>query len=304
MTMSAHPPAPSRASPYREIAAGGAWAPRVVNVGDRVGQSVVLRDLGVASQCRRFEITCHHCDCIQIRSTGQINAALRYGRPLVCPKCVGEGYLARKFEVQDRRLERVLAGGPMYTAFEIDDMCSSVLNDLEAEFGPSNDDTPISEMTIAVGWPYSAHEKKKTEDAVDEYVEESAEVRAWRREMNNVAFAKRDAEYRMALERAAAAQTDANRKHWKILRRAYQREQEVFAERARDAAKALDSFEAVGGRLDTPPIEQLPSLVIGSYEQLIVGRIHRAPRPHDPCPCDNGLTFSMCHGFTIEGESE
>ena len=137
----------------------------------------------------------------------------------------------------------------------------------------------MADMTIAAGWPYSANAKKK-DDAVAEYIEESEADRAWRREMRNYAFAKRDREYRMALERAQQAQTDANREHWKILRRAYQREQEVFAERAQGAAKVLETFVGVGGQLDA------------------------GPRPDDPCPCQNGLPFALCHGFVRPGGDE
>jgi len=242
------PPAPI----YREIPTGGQWARRSVTLGERVGQSIVVRDLGIVGRCRRFEITCQFCEAIQIRSAGQINAALRYNRPITCPQCLGEGRLARALETQDKRLARVLAGGPMYTCFEIDSICDGVRNDLEVEFGAStHDDIPISDMTIAAGWPYSANVPAK--DAVAEYIGETAAERAWRHEMHNTLFRKRDLEYRAAL------------------RRAYERDQGQFAERAQEAARALEEFIEAGGRLSVA-------------------------QPSKPCPCGSGLVFADCHG--------
>jgi hypothetical protein len=237
---------------YREIKTGGRWARRSVAVGDRVGQSIVVRDIGLVGKCRRFEITCQFCEVIQIRSAGQINAALRYERSITCPRCLSEGRLAKCLDIQDKRLERVLGGGPVYTLYEEDAICDGVLSDLEAEFGPStHDDMPISEMTIAAGWPYSANVPAK--DAVAEYIGETEAERAWRHEMNSILFAKRDLEYRTAL------------------RRAYERDQEKFTERAHEAAKALESFVQAGGQLSVT-------------------------QPRDPCPCSSGLAFADCHG--------
>jgi hypothetical protein len=278
---------------YREIPTGGQWARRSVTVGDRIGPSVVLRDLGVSVKCRRFEVTCHFCDCVQIRSTEQINASLRRNRPIVCPECLKEGRLIRSFAIQDKRLERVLAGGPTYTLFEIDDMCSDVLSDLEAEFGPSiEDDASIADMTIAAGWPYSAGEFKK--DVVAEYIEESEADRMWRREMNNAAFAKRDLEYRMALRRAYERQTEetraANREYQALLRRAYERDQVEFAKRAQEAAEVLESVIEVGGEVYEPPapVEDQP----GAIRSNQFSRLSRKA----PCPCGSRLTFGNCHG--------
>jgi len=275
---------------YCEIPTGGRWSPRQVAIGDRVGQSVVLRDLGVSINCRRFEITCHFCEHIQIRSTGQINDALRRNRPIVCPECLREGRLARAFVVQDKRLERVLDGGPMYTAFELDDICSDVLFDLEAEFGPSIENESIADLTIATGWPYSASAPKK--DAAAEHIMASLEDRAWRREMNNAIFAKRDLEYRAALRRAYERQTEemraANREHQKLLRQVHEREQKEFMESARKAAEALESVIAAGGEIFEPLI---------SEDDLVVIRDRQLSRKA-PCPCGSRLTFSECHGST------
>src|SRR5271154_315208 len=96
---------------YHEISTGGRWSPRTISVGEVIGKSKVLADLGVTSGCRRFEVTCEHCECIQIRSAGQLNTSLRRKTPVTCPRCLTDGRIAHAFETVDYRTERVLAGG-------------------------------------------------------------------------------------------------------------------------------------------------------------------------------------------------
>jgi hypothetical protein len=232
----------------RQVSTGGRMARRTIAVGDRIGQSVVLRDLGTSIKHRRFEVTCHFCERVQIRSAGQINNALRCNCPLVCPDCRREERIIRMHAVQDYRLERVLSGGPMYTVAELDDICADVIEELEAEHGPVDEDATESPFNVDPGWPYTAQALKK--DTVSEYLAEFKE-REWRRERNNARFAKRDLEYRKAIARA------------------YAREDERFAERAREAAEALEKFVAAGGRIVTN---------------------------EDMCPCESGRSFFECHG--------
>src|SRR5271155_3135467 len=138
---------------FHEIPTGGKLARREICIGDKIGNSVVLADLGMTLGHRRWEVTCHFCDKKQIRSTGQLNETLRKEKQVTCPKCVHDGFAARGLEVQDKRLERVLAGGPTYTVFEIEKICDDVKKALEEECGFVDEDLLATvwsrgEMTI------------------------------------------------------------------------------------------------------------------------------------------------------------
>ena len=147
------------ASHFTEVKTGGRYARRNVVLGEMVGESEVVERLGFGLERSRGILWSVKCVCgeLQIRSSGQINAALRKGHSLSCPPCVKEYLRGSGAYLRDQRslarLERVLDGGPVWSAYEIADLQAEVLSDLEAEFGPTVERTlTIAEMQSAVGW--------------------------------------------------------------------------------------------------------------------------------------------------------
>jgi hypothetical protein len=236
---------------YREVKTGGRWAQRSIAIGDAIGNSKVLRDLGISSHCRRFEVTCEYCMCKQIRSTGQLNAALRNHKKIACPRCVSEGRVARKLEFGDFRLERVLAGGPIYSHYEMQDICDAVLNDLIAEWGYPEE--PKESFEIADGWPYSAGGAAK--DAIESYMEDAKFEHRYQSFKEKQAAEKRDYDYRIALKqhylREAITTSKRDRDYRVALKQHYLREERNFGERAKEAAEALVEFTQVGGSIES-----------------------------------------------------
>lgn len=83
----------------------------------------------------------------------------------------------RHLERMDRRTERVLAGGPVWSDFESLLLAQQVREDLESHFGTVDDDDRVAPemMVIAVGfWP------SKGEPAVDRGQSESEKAHARR----------------------------------------------------------------------------------------------------------------------------
>ena len=151
---------------YREVKTGGRYAPRIPVPGEAVGESRVIERIGLRPGRAGFNsrsaetiwsVACS-CGSIQIRTSGQINHALRRGHSLVCPACVKEyqqGSAAYTMDERSRlRLERVLDGGPVWSHWETMTLQAEVLADLEEEFGALDEDPlSIAEMQISVGWP-------------------------------------------------------------------------------------------------------------------------------------------------------
>jgi hypothetical protein len=159
-------------SVFREAKVGGRFAPRSPIPGEVVGESRVLERLGTREGAIIWSVTCS-CARIQIRSSNQINRAIRRGHSLLCPDCISEYRRGSAAYVVDQRsqarLERVLDGGPIWSDFETADLQAQVLADLEEEFGPLDKDShcTIAEMQISVGWPSgrkipTAEEKEAT----------------------------------------------------------------------------------------------------------------------------------------------
>lgn len=290
---------PKKRDPFHETQAGGRFARREICLGDRIGNSVVLKDLGVTLGNRQWEVTCHYCEKVQIRSTGQLNHNIRSERQVLCPVCVRDGFAARGLEVSDKRLERVLAGGPIYTAFEVDCICDDVRKALFEEHGlPLHDeDEPIpvwsrGEMaivglTIADGFPYSAKSKKAADDGMKDYAATS-DKRYWRRKEEDTAArvkaSKQSDEIQEALVKAKAqakAQAEAKEIELRqVAKRWYERDNAEFKDRAKGASKYLKQFASAGGRLEASAIVEGASIT------------------DEACPCGSGRNFVDCHGET------
>jgi len=153
---------------YREVKTGGRYAPRIPVPGETVGESRVIERIGVrpgssdnvGSAGTIWSVACA-CGTIQIRSSGQINHALRRGYSLLCPDCVNEYQQGSAAYTRDERgksrLERVLDGGPIWSHWETATLQAEVLADLEQEFGALDEDVfTVDEMQIGAGWPYQA----------------------------------------------------------------------------------------------------------------------------------------------------
>ena len=142
---------------YREVKTGGRHAPRVPVPGEAVGESRVVERVGLRGKDAIWSVACS-CGSIQIRSSNQINHALRRGYSLLCPECVKEyqrGSAAYSMDERSRlRLERVLDGGPVWSHWETMALQAEVLADLEEEFGVlDKDPLTVAEMQISAGWP-------------------------------------------------------------------------------------------------------------------------------------------------------
>lgn len=284
--------------PYRETKTGGRWSPLRVAVGDVIGKSVVLRDLGVdprlACGSRRFEVTCEHCECVQIRTSAQLNASLRKKRPVTCPRCLSEGRAARALEIFDWRTERVLGGGPVYSDWEMQTICDDVRNELVEEWGYPPE--PIEELNIDPGWPYSAH--RPGEKTVEEAIRDAKQEREWIAKENKYRFEKRDREYAMALKQH------------------YLREARQFREKSEEVAELLERVIALGGTIDAPsdpcPCKSglefqnchgLEIKVVAPEATTAEAKPNRGRRSQQfilldgPCPCKSGLRYRECHYF-------
>lgn len=235
---------------FREAKTGGCFARRLPAVGDAVGRSIILRDLGTSDERpqhgRRFEITCGHCQKPQIRFASHINAILRRGSAVACPECVRENFLVHSIEYADVIIERVLNGGPVYSAGEMEMICKDVRAKLEEEFGPAqnlDDDFGPSDMAVAAGWPWGVKERDQAKRGLEEYRIWQKEQRAWREFLKTqarMAEEKKAREIRIALEQFAA------------------REQRAFADQADLAAAALAEVVRLGGYLDDDELEEEP----------------------------------------------
>jgi hypothetical protein len=252
-------PASEMSPILREAKTGGRWAPRTPAVGDSGSGSTVLRDLGVDEKGhRRFEITCGRCQAPQTRNSGQINFAFRKGFPVTCPRCMAEGYVARLLQHSDIITERVLGGGPIYTAWETDDMCKDILAELEEEFGPMRhpeDELQPSDMRIGAGFPYSHDDIKSARSGLKRFLAEPKIDLEWIQIMTRERAATEEREYQEALKRAKKlAEKQAKKRERDIriaLKQHHLRDERQFRERAGVAAEALADLIRVGGSVYT-----------------------------------------------------
>lgn len=146
---------------FAETAKGGRYARRNPVLGEAVGDALVVARLEKVGGHQLWSVRCG-CGAMQIRTSGQINSALRTRRPLACPECVaeyrrGSADYARE-ERQRDRLDRVLEGGPVWSIDETQSLCDGVMADLEAEYGSLPEPTLPLPIAVAVGWPYSARD--------------------------------------------------------------------------------------------------------------------------------------------------
>ena len=158
-------------SVYTEIKTGGRYEARVPVVGEMVGDSRIIEYLGKRGPDRIWSTLCG-CGKKQIRSSGEINSALRRKHSLSCPECVTEYRTGRFGYLQDEksaaRLERVLDGGPIWSAFEVIQLQNEIRADLEEEFGAIDPDSrmKLDDMQIATGWP-NGRKTQETRDRED-----------------------------------------------------------------------------------------------------------------------------------------
>ncbi len=144
-----------------ETRSGGRYAARQVAIGDRIGACVVTAAAGRRGAHKLFEVTCAGCSGVQIRTASQINTAWRRAAGPTCPRCMQESVHGRIAERAAARLERVRAGGPVWTGGEILWLMEEVRADLEAAFGMAEEEpwpTDLASLAPATGYPYSAED--------------------------------------------------------------------------------------------------------------------------------------------------
>lgn len=249
---------------FRENKTGGRFAPRTPAVGESSSGSTVLRDLGVDEKGRRqFEITCGRCQAPQTRNSGQINFAFRKGFPVTCPRCMVDGYAARLLQRSDVITERVLGGGPIYTAWETADMCEGILADLEAEFGPMRrpeDELQPNEMKIGAGFPYAQGDIGSARESLKRFLAEPKFDPEWIQIMARERAEAEEREYQEALKRAKKlAEKQAEKKERDIrvaLTQHHLRSERQFRERAGVAADALADLVKVGGSIYVDDVDE------------------------------------------------
>lgn len=163
---------------YTEIKTGGQYLARTPVAGEMVGDCKVIEWLGLRGKHAIWSTLCS-CGSVQIRTSGQINQALRRRRSLPCPKCLKEYHhgAASYWREQRRltRIERVLEGGPVWSDYETAELQQQILQDLEEEFGCIDKDSKLSigEMQPANGWPYQKKPPKKPQVAEEYWFNDS-----------------------------------------------------------------------------------------------------------------------------------
>ena len=221
--LSEQPKAP--ASIFRETREGGRWANRQPIPGEIVGESKVLRSTTIVEGHQIWEVLCP-CGKTQLRTSGSINTALRRGGSILCPECLRElrsgGFLADWSDRSTMRIERVLNGGPIWTAEETAALQTSVRRGLEEEFGPLDEERPHSLVDMQLdltGWPYSAqhtlsaieHAKRQAERAEEREIarrQHLTEVAGQIRENARLRESKVAAELLTAIVAAEAGDTE------------------------------------------------------------------------------------------------
>jgi len=117
-------------------------APHSVGLtGRHVGGSVVgTRIAQYPNGIAIFEVTCR-CGRALRRNSSTLRYAIRHGLSVECQQCrkdSGGGV----WETASL-LRRVADGGPVYTDYETEDICSEVMEELEATFGPRVERIPL-----------------------------------------------------------------------------------------------------------------------------------------------------------------
>lgn len=141
---------------FKETARGGQWSRRKITSGESVGESKVLHRVGIVGTNTIWEVQCP-CGSVQLRPVGQINQALRRGYSILCPECVtdyrnGRAGYAVDQRVQ-KRLQRVLNGGPVWSDRETLLLQKAIRRDLEEEFGEVDYEEKFSIADMQVAHP-------------------------------------------------------------------------------------------------------------------------------------------------------
>lgn len=136
-------------SSCRRLPTLGRFAPRHLVVGDRVDEVMVICDSGHRVHGARVLLL--RCDCGSefYRTAGRLNWCLRRNIHVRCKRCLREELGGRREVRRQRAVARVRAGGPVYTAWETDDLRREVEAALIAEFGPvRNPEAPADPFEV------------------------------------------------------------------------------------------------------------------------------------------------------------
>jgi hypothetical protein len=136
--------------------------------GMTIGGSVVGRKTGHHRETNGetiYEVPCSSCAATQLRGASQLGKTLRVGSVLECPRCARERRHSASAARSQSIMERVRAGGPIWTTGEVAHLRAIVLTALIDEFGEpvDPDDMMPVPLETANGWPWSHGDK--TNDA-------------------------------------------------------------------------------------------------------------------------------------------
>jgi len=133
--------------------------------GMAIGGVVVGKKIGNRGQSGEavYEVPCAGCAKPQIRGSSQLGRTLRVGSTVECPRCAQERRSGAQAARAQSLVERVKAGGPVYSTGEVMLMRDLVLAALVSEFGEPRDpdDAMPIPLVIANGWPWSHGDKTK-----------------------------------------------------------------------------------------------------------------------------------------------
>lgn len=247
-------PAPPPPDVFRETDAGGRWCRRRIAVGDRIGTSTVRRQVGVFDGQTVFEVDCAGCGATQLRGAAQLNHALRWGREVSCPTCLTETNRGRRYARAADRVDRVRDGGPVYTSWEIEQLCEQVRADLVEAFGVAETDDDrmqLADMVSATGWPYS---RAETQAVVEQAAaRREGEVARDKARLDAIANKQWAGDAAIAADVLRAVESGDADKIYAALARSYaydkQRERDWLAEyRAQHPEPVVESDERVDRR--------------------------------------------------------
>jgi hypothetical protein len=110
-----------------------------------------------------YEVPCAGCAKVQHRGSSQLGRTLRVGSTVECPSCAQERRRGAQAARSQSLVERVKAGGPVWSTGEVMLLRDLVLADLVSKFGEpvDPDDSMPVPLVTANGWPWSHGDKTK-----------------------------------------------------------------------------------------------------------------------------------------------
>jgi len=143
-----------------EVDTGGRYSPHVVERGEKFGELTALEDIGRTENRERLWMCKCSCGGEAIRTSSALTASVRAGYKPCCWKCLTElrgGQRASRTETSREAFRKQFIDfRTLWTAPQIASLMRGVLEDLQAEFGPLDEENPPRlPLSSAPGWPWS-----------------------------------------------------------------------------------------------------------------------------------------------------